>query len=212
MLRLAVVVGGLVLAVAFVNLPLRGDAVAESKTRLLEDIKFLASDELEGRGVGTNGLNVAARFIKGEFAKAGLAVDRVNGDAFQKFDLVTGSKLGESNSLQLVGPEGATIELKIGENVEVCSFGGSGPFSGEIVFCGYGIEAKDDNYNDFEGVDVEGKVLIVMRRNPRQADAKSPFGSTHGVSKHADLRSKMSNLAAHKAAAVLFVNDPYAGK
>jgi hypothetical protein len=119
MLRSTVVVSGFALVLAVAAIPLFGDAVVESQVRLLNDIKFLASDDLEGRGVGTSGLNVAAQFIKTEFAKAGLAVDRVEGDAFQKFDLVTGSKLSGTNSLQLVGPEGATIDLKIGEDVAV---------------------------------------------------------------------------------------------
>jgi hypothetical protein len=212
MLRYNVIAGGVCLLLVSSVLTLRGEVGPEVKVRLLEDIKFLASDELEGRGVGTNGLNVASQFIKAEFAKSGLAVDRVEGNAFQKFDLVTGSKLGEANALQLIGPEGKTLDLKIGEQVEVCSFAGSGSFQGEIVFCGYGIESKDDLYDDFEGINVEGKVVIVMRRNPRQNDPKNPLGAAHGVSRHADLRTKMNNIVAHKAAAVLFVNDPYAGK
>ncbi|HEY0982169.1 M28 family peptidase [Schlesneria sp.] len=208
----AMVISGFALVLAFAAYPLFGDAVVESQVRLLNDIKFLASDDLEGRGVGTSGLNIAAQFIKTEFAKAGLAVDRVDGDAFQKFDIATGSKLVGTNSLRLVGPEGTTIELKIGDDVEGCSFGGSGKFDGDIVFCGYGIDASDEGYNDFEGIDVEGKVIIVMRRNPRQSDPSSPFASTHGISRHADLRTKMTNAAAQKAAAVLFVNDPYSGR
>ena len=212
MLRATVLIAGLLSILVASVLPLRGDALPESKTRLLEDIKFLASDELEGRGVGTNGLNVAAKFIKTEFAKSGLAVDRVDGDAFQKFDLVTGSKLVEPNSLKLIGPDGKTLELKIGEDVEVGSFGGSGSFQGEVVFCGYGIDSKEDHYNDFDGIDVEGKVVIAMRRNPRQSDSKGSRRAPQGISRHADLRSKMNHMAAHKAAAVLFVNDPYAGK
>ncbi|WP_373652748.1 M28 family peptidase [Schlesneria sp. DSM 10557] len=208
----AMVISGFALVLAFAAYPLFGDAVVESQVRLLNDIKFLASDDLEGRGVGTSGLNIAAQFIKTEFAKAGLAVDRVDGDAFQKFDIATGSKLVGTNSLRLVGPEGTTIELKIGDDVEGCSFGGSGKFDGDIVFCGYGIDASDEGYNDFEGIDVEGKVIIVLRRNPRQSDPSSPFASTHGISRHADLRTKMTNAAAQKAAAVLFVNDPYSGR
>jgi hypothetical protein len=154
----------LFLIFAMAVLPLRGDSVPESKERLREGIKYLASDDLEGRGVGTNGLNVAAEFIKNEFAKAGLAINRVDGGAFQKFDLVTGSKLVEPNSLQLTGPDGTTIDLKVGTDVEVCSFGGSGTFNADVVFCGYGIDSSDDphagvsgapkeesfHYNDFE--------------------------------------------------------------
>ncbi len=209
MLRATAIFCGVCVLLSAAILPLRGEALPDVKNRILSDIKFLSSDELEGRGVGTNGLNVAAQFIKSEFAKSGLAVDRVNGDAFQKFELVTGSKLGEVNSLQLIGPEGKTIDLKIGQDVEVCSFAGSGSFSGEVVFCGYAIDSKDDEYNDFDGIDVEGKVLIVMRRNPRQGDSKGAMAAAHGIARHADLRSKMNHISAHKAAAVLFVNDPY---
>ena len=54
--------------------------------------------------------------------------------------------------------------------------------------------------------------MVLSECNPRQSDPKSPLGAENGVSRYADLRSKMSQLAAFKAAAVLFVNDPYAGK
>lgn len=211
-----------------IALPLWGDSTPETKQRLQDEIKYLASDELEGRGVGSKGLNDAADFIKNQFAKAGLAVDRVDGGAYQKFDMVTGSKLVEPNSLQLIRPDGTAVELKIGTDVEVCSFGGSGAFEAPVVFCGYGIDTTDDphapppaaaekkdaafEYNDFAGIDVEGKVVIVMRRNPRQYDPKNLLGAEHGISRFADLRTKMGAVNAYKAAAVLFVNDPYAGR
>ena len=238
MLRVTIGAGAILLLVVGSILPVRGDALPEVKQHLLEDIKYLASDEMEGRGVGTKGLTTAAGFIKTEFGKAGLSIDRVDGDAFQKFDLVTGSKLLEPNSLELTGPDGQVIMLKIGTDVEVCSFGGSRMFDGQVVFCGYGIDTNEGpttagtkladavkaatghkdphadansvSYNDFSDIDVEGKVVIVMRRNPRQSDPKSPLGAEHGTSRFADLRTKMKLIAAYKAAAVLFVNDPYA--
>ena len=212
MLRVGAVGCCLVLLLAAWSLPLRGEALPEAllkaKARLLEDVKYLASDELEGRGVGTNGLTVAGGFVRDQFAKAGLAVDRSAGGAFQKFELTTGAKLTEPNSLQFLGPNNETIELKLGEDFEVCSFAGTGPFDAEVVFCGYGVESKDDGYDDFAGVDVAGKVIVVMRRTPRQSDVKS----AHSLMRHADLRSKMNQAVAHKAAAVLFVNDTYAGR
>jgi hypothetical protein len=208
MMRVGAVCCATILLALACTLPVRGEALSEAKARLLEDVKYLASDDLEGRGVGTKGLGVASEFIRDQFAKAGLAVDRVNGGAFQKFDLVTGAKLTEPNSLQLKGPNDETIELKIGEDYEACSFSGTGSFDAGIVFCGYGIEAKDDGYDDFAGVDVAGKVVILMRRSPRQADMKT----AHSMARHQDLRSKMNQALAHKAAAVLFVNDTYTGK
>ena len=224
MLRAGAVLCCFALLLAAWSIPLRGESLPEAKARLLQDVKILASDELEGRGVGTNGLTVAAGFVRDQFAKAGLAVDRVNGGALQKFDLITGAKLTEPNSLQLLGPNNEVIDLKMGEDFEVCSFAGTGPFEAEVAFCGYGVESKDDHYNDFEMAlsgeattanallpanrEVAGKVIIVMRRTPRQGDMKA----AHSLMRSADLRSKMNLAAEHKAAAVLFVNDTYTGR
>lgn len=188
-----------------------GDAAVEAKDRLRENVKYLSSDELEGRGIGTQGLTTAGNFIREEFQKLGLAVDRVQGNAYQKFDLISSAKLGDKNSLQFIGPDGKTIDLELGKDCEACSFAGSGEFEGEVVFLGYGIEDGESKYNDFDGIDVTGKVVIVMRRNPQQGNAKGPF-SGHGTSRHAELRTKLIQANQHKAAAVLFVNDPYGVK
>lgn len=183
------------------------DAADEAKARLLDQLKFLASDELEGRGVGTAGLNSAAEFLRNEFRTMGLAVDRVNGGAFQTFNLITGAKQSAPATLQLVGPDGKTFELQPGTDFDVCSFAGSGAFEGDLVFAGYGIEDNDPPYNDFAGLNVEGKVVLILRRNPRQAASKA-----RGTPRNAELRTKLSHAHQHKAAAVLFVNDPYSVK
>ena len=188
---------------------LGAELVGTAEQRLLKDIKFLASDEMEGRGVGTNGLNKAAEFVRSEFQAAGLRVDAVEGGAFQKFSMITGVKLGEWNSLTFVGPDNQKIELKIGEDFNVCSFGGSGKLHHEVVFGGYGINAKGIPYVDFDGVDVKGKVVIAMRRTPQQGNKKSPFATGHGISRHAELRTKVSVCSTAGAAAILFVNDPH---
>jgi len=180
------------------------------ESRLSHDIKYLASDDLQGRGVGTDGLNLAAEFVRQEFSKAGLDVSRVDGGAFQKFTMATGSELGQPNDLTLVSPDGTSHELKLGSEFQVCSFGGSGVLDHEIVFCGYGIEDKDNSYDDFAGQDVKGKVVVIMRRVPQQNNPHGPFAGVHGgMSRHAELRTKVSNAYGHGAAAILFVNDPY---
>lgn len=187
---------------------LQGEVLPEVSTRLRDHAKYLASDDLEGRGVGTAGLATAANYIRDQFAAAGLQVDRIAGGAQQKFEITTGARKTEPNTLHLSGPKGESLELKLGDDFEVCSFGGTGSFEGELVFGGYGVEAKDAGYDDFAGVDVAGKVVIVLRRTPRQAD----MTAAHSLGRYADLRSKMNALAAHKAAAVLFVNDTYTGR
>lgn len=189
------------------------ETVSESETRLLDDVKYLASDELEGRGVGTKGLDLAAEFIKGQFAKAGLNVTAVKGDAFQPFTMTTGSQLNSPNTLVLLGPDNARVELKLGEQFTPLSFSGAGKFTGELVFCGYGIEAKDKDYDDFAGQNVQGKVVIMMRREPRQAGPEGGFGPGHGrASPHSDLRSKFNHAAGYGAAAIILVDDPYSAR
>ena len=200
----------LTLALAcFVLLPLRAaELVGTPQERLLNDIKYLSSDELEGRGIGTEGLNLAAAFIHKNFTDAGLKMNAVNGEAFHKFTMITGAKLNAPNTLTFTGPEGKTIAFEIGKDANVCSFGGSGKLTGELVFAGYGINAKDVPYNDLDGLDVKGKIVIVMRKNPQQENPTSPFGGGHGISRHADLMTKISVCSTAGAAAVLLVNDP----
>jgi hypothetical protein len=193
-------------------LPAHADNAAV-ESRLLNDVKYLASDELEGRGIGTEGLNKAAAFVRKQFAAAGLDVSRVDGGAFQSFEMVTGSELGSPNTLELAGPEGKRIELNIDADFQTCSFGGSGAFEAPLVFLGYGIDDADKNYNDFENVDVEGKVVMIMRRVPQQSNPHGPFSGPHGsVSRHGDLRYKVSNAFGKGAAAILFVNDPHSSR
>ncbi|WP_339728997.1 M20/M25/M40 family metallo-hydrolase [uncultured Gimesia sp.] len=180
-----------------------------SGQRMLEAIKYLASDELEGRGVNTRGINLAADYVEKEFKAAGLNVQAVNDSAFQKFTINTGSKLGPSNELQLTGPDGKTIPLVYDKDFRSCSFGGSGKFDAELVFCGYGIDAKDVKYSDYAGIDVKDKVVILMRRTPQQGDKTSPFAGAHGISRYAALRYKVSTAFGKGAKAILFVNDYY---
>ena len=183
-----------------------------SGQRMLDAIKYLASDELEGRGVSTRGINLAADFIEKEFAAAGLNVKSFNESAFQKFTINTGSKLGPTNVLQLLGPDNKSISLVYDKGFRACSFGGSGKFDAELAFCGYGIDAKDVKYSDYADVDVKNKVVIIMRRTPQQGDKKSPFAGAHGISRYAALRYKVSTAFGKGAKAILFVNDIYSTK
>lgn len=213
-LNSAMVLSGLWALLAVVCSPAAGVAseatkLAESKVRIQQDVGVLAGDEMEGRGVGTEGLNKAAEFIRQEFQKAGLDVTRVNGGAFQTFSLPTGTKLGEPNSLKLISPKGEELVLEKGRDFEVGAFGTSGKFAGEAAFIGYGLEDKEAKYDDYAGIDVAGKVVVCFRRTPGQGQKDGPFSPAKGGGRQGDLRSKIVAAMAHKAVAILFVNDPY---
>ncbi len=189
------------------------DTPSESQRHLLNDIKYLASDELEGRGIGTKGLNKAADYIRDQFKEAGLDVTQVNGGAFQFFKMTTKAILGKPNTLTLLGPHGQKIELKPDVDFVPCSFGGGGKISGDLVFAGYGLD--DHDFREYQGLDVKGKVVIIMRRNPGQSEEEQdgmgpgPNGPPRRRQSAADLRSKLSNAIAAGASAVIFLNDPF---
>lgn len=210
-LILRVLIAHLLLSLVLTIPSARGEIKATE--RLLEGVKYLASDELEGRGVGTKGLDLAAEYVRQEFERAGLDVTRVNGGAFQTFEMTVGSELAESNTLQFAGPEGKTFELQLDSDFRPASFGGSADFSAPIVFCGYGIEAPDKQYDDFAGINLKGKVALILRRVPQQGNPHGPFAGPHGgMSRHAELRTKVSNAFGRGAVAVLLVNDPYSSR
>ncbi|MEX0678934.1 MAG: M28 family peptidase [Pirellulales bacterium] len=183
------------------------------ESRLADSVKYLSSDELEGRGVGTDGLNLAAEYIAGQFREIGLATELFDGGPFQKFNMTTGASLGSPNELALVGPapddgQPRRIELKLGGEFDPLAIGGSGKFDLPLVFVGYGITAKAENYDDYAAVDVKDKAVVILRHEPQQANPHSVFDGTEN-SQHAPFRRKISNAYQHGAAAVIFCNDQF---
>jgi hypothetical protein len=178
------------------------------ESRLADAVKYLSSDELEGRGVGLPGLDKAAEYIAGQFVKLGLKTDLYEGGPYQKFSMSVGSKRGEKNALAFIGSDGKKIELKIDEGFTPLALGSAGKFDLPLVFVGYGITAKDEGYDDYAGVDVKGKAVIILRHEPQQGNPHSKLnGDDRSV--HAPFTRKVSNAYEHGAAAVLFVTDEY---
>src|SRR6185312_8080533 len=91
----------------------------EIEARLRRDITILASDEYEGRGVGTKGLVKAADYIAQQFTEAGLQPGGVKGSYFQPFPFSVGGELDGPAKLVLHGPQGQHITLKQGTDFQV---------------------------------------------------------------------------------------------
>ncbi|WP_186767591.1 M20/M25/M40 family metallo-hydrolase [Blastopirellula retiformator] len=182
-----------------------------AESRIRDNVGFLASDELEGRGVGTAGLSKAAKFMAEQMKELGLDMTAVGGQPFQKFEVVTEAKLGpdEKNTLKLVGPKTKEVTpLVLGEQFNPLAAGGSGKFDLPIVFVGYGITAPDLEYDDYAGLDVKGKAVLMLRKEPQgdPHNPHSPFGGPHPT-RHATFSRKISNAYQHGAAAVIMVNN-----
>ncbi|MDA1049926.1 MAG: M20/M25/M40 family metallo-hydrolase [Planctomycetota bacterium] len=196
--------------------PIRGEDSSASEARLLGAVKYLASDELGGRGVGTPQLDQAADYIATEFSNAGLRTDLFDGGAFQSFEITVNAELGPvaNNHLVFVGPgvENADaaqrVEFKLAEDFNTLAVGGSGVVDAPVVFVGYGITAPDAEYDDYAGVDVEGKVVLIVRKEPQQDDPHSAFDGA-AASRHAHFATKVSNAYSHGVAAIILVNDQF---
>lgn len=187
--------------------------VPSSESRLRDSVTYLASDALEGRGVGTEGLNKAADYLAEQFAAIGLNTSLYDGKPFQNFELITGAELGETQRLVIAPPADAAIphpiELKFNTDFTPLALGGGGTFDLPLAFVGYGITAKDEGYDDYAGIDVNGKAVVILRHEPQQANPHSVFSGTDD-SPFATLMRKVSNAYEHGAAAVVFVTDDYA--
>ncbi len=191
----------------------RAEDASSVERRLADTARYLASDELEGRGIGTKGLDRAADHIADEFRKAGLETELYDGTPFQKFKMTVGAKLASPNVLTFVGPaadggQPRRIELKVGESFNPLSLGGSGKFDLPLVFAGYGISGKDEMYDDYAGIDVKDKAVLILRHEPQQNNPHSAFAGTR-PSRHSFFSRKVSNAYEHGAAAVIFVNDDF---
>jgi hypothetical protein len=173
-----------------------------SEERLRQDITFLASDECEGRGPGTKGIDKAAAHIAAEFKKAGLKAAGADGSYFQPFT-ITANVLDEPARLTLKGPQGQTIELKQGVQFWPMGLSGKGGDKAAAVFAGYGITSDKAKYDDYDGLDVADKIVVVLRGAPASADKDR----THELQKGASFTSKIANAEKHQASAVLIVND-----
>lgn len=196
-------------AAVFCPIPIRADDGAASQARLLKDLKYLTSDECEGRGVGTKGINLAADYIARGFAQAGLKPGGDNGTYFQNFQVSGGARIEKPATLVLTGPLGQTITLKTDDQFTVQRSSGAASVDGGIVFAGYGLTSPKLGYDDYAGLDVAGKVVIVLRYAPRFTNPDAdPFGVNDRTVDASDYRDdiKAANAQAHKAAAVLFIN------
>ncbi|MFY9253720.1 MAG: M20/M25/M40 family metallo-hydrolase [Fuerstiella sp.] len=183
------------------------DSVAEVTKRVGDDIKYLASDELQGRGVETAGIELAAQHILTEYEKYGLKPGMPDGTFRQTFDITVGDlKINDATKVVFTNASGVQKSLAIEKQFQPLQRGKNGSCSGELFFIGYGIASDEDSYNEYAGMDVEGKILVMLRREPQQADVNGGFKGTETTA-HSYIDTKLSLAIKNKAAGVIFVND-----
>ncbi|MFZ0816523.1 MAG: M28 family metallopeptidase, partial [Candidatus Sulfotelmatobacter sp.] len=136
-------------------------------------VRFLSHDLLEGRGTGQRGGDIAAEYIATQFAEYGLKPAGDNGSYLQKVPLVGITTL-PATEFTLVPKPGAAMNLKpLDEYVAYDQTQqAESNVDADIVYVGYGIEAPEYNWDDYKGVDVHGKVLLMLVNEPPSDDPK----------------------------------------
>jgi hypothetical protein len=167
-------------------------------------VKFLASENMRGRATGSPELEKAADFIADKFRALGLKP--LHGDSYyQDFPVSTAARLGAHNSFAYTQDHHKQT-LALQQDFVPLNLSTKGKVSGQVVFCGYGITAPEYNYDDYSGVDVKGKIVLVLRHEPQEFDEKSVFEGKV-LTAHSYISAKATNAKIHGAAAVLVVND-----
>jgi len=175
-----------------------------SSTEYLDIVKYLASPQMRGRATGSPELEKAAAYIRDQFR--GMNLKPLSGQSYyQDFDVTTSAHLGKRNSLTYtIGDQREA--LRIQEDFIPLNLSGAGDVSGTAVFAGFGITAPEYNYDDYAGLDVKGKIVVLLRHEPQEFDDKSIFeGKVYTA--HSQIFSKAANAKIHGAKAILMVND-----
>jgi hypothetical protein len=177
-------------------------SAAEAPARSAENIRahmaFLASDLLEGRETGSRGHEIAAEYSAAQFALLGLKPAGDHGTWFQRVPLVA-YRPADEGGLSVKAADGQTVALKHGEDY----VSGRNPLqaqtvvSAAVVFVGYGVVAPERGRDDYQGLDVKGKIVVALDGAPKsfQTEERAYYRS-----------SRTKRLEAEKRGAVGFVS------
>jgi len=167
---------------------------------LLKHVRYLASDQLEGRKAGSKGAELAAQYVANEFKRYSLKPLGDQGTYFQSFEFVAAIELGVLNTLSYTF-RGRSTSTVVNRDFRPLGFSSSESFTGDLVFAGYGISAPGNNYNDYDGIDPQGKAVLVLRNAP-------PSDSTRNFTQFSSLRYKAAKARELGVKALVIVTGP----
>jgi len=178
---------------------------------LRQHLEFLASEKMQGRGDGKPGLDSAARYLTTRIGDIGLIPVDENMDYIQDYTLYKNTYSRDKNKIsisyrgheQVIGNR--DFYMIVPQNPE------SMHLKGEIVFAGYGIKSEENHYDDFENVNVKGKIVLIMDRAPTSEDGSSCLFEDIGCHSLQNLFYKYFQILMLQPKAILVVLDPKSG-
>lgn len=183
-------------------------ATSPEALKVAEYVRFLASDELEGRFPGSDGNFQAANFIEDKFSRFGLKP--FNGSYRQNFPFPKRYIISKKTSVvwnKLIEKPGLPKEMwkliqkpwVLGKDFQPLAISDNGTVTGELAFVGYGITATDIDYDDYEGIDVTGKIVIIL------IDSAEGQPKDERFIPYSKISYKAMNAREHGAIGIIFV-------
>ncbi len=175
-LKLFLILAVLACAIVVPRLALRGQSLAASPVfsveRLMAEIRTLSSDEFQGRGPGTKGEELSIAYIQKQFRDAGLEPGNPDGTYLQAVPLV-GTRPDPNMTLTFAGHR-KTMKLAFEKDfvAQTRRTVDSVHLDADMIFAGYGVQAPEYKWDDFKGVDVRGKVIVVLINDPPVPDER----------------------------------------
>ncbi len=172
---------------------------------IISHIQFLASPHCRGRETGDKGMKVADAYITSVFQGIDISPASKFGNYYQNVDLHTVS-LGKNCYFTVKG-NSFSKKAKLKTDYLPVLLSGEREVKALVIFAGYGITAPEHKYDDYQNLNVKGKIVLVMRHEPGEKNEKSPFEGRKN-SKHGTLLKKILNAQKHGAAGMMLVTDP----
>lgn len=172
-------------------------------------IEKLASDEFQGRAPSTAGGQAASQYIADEMSKAGLAPAGENGTYFQAVELTAMTVL-PSSSMTITAGEETLINADQNTNSVFWTKRLDSSVSvsdAELVFVGYGVNAPEYGWNDYEGLDVKGKTVVMLVNDPGFATKDANLFNGNAMTYYGRWTYKYEEAARQGAAAVLVIHE-----
>jgi len=214
-LRFGVSILVLLEAAAVQSAPARPSLDAAASQILGEDIaqhvKVLSSDAFEGRAPGTRGETLTLNYVERQFRRA--ALTPAYGNSFRQAVPLVEAEIGGTPQMS-VASAGQEISLRNKDDF-VAQLGAPVPHvdirNAKMVFAGFGVTAPEFDWDDYSGVDVRGKVVVLLRGDPGTATGDAALFGGRNATIHSVLSEKVRNAAAHGALGVIFIHDDSAG-
>lgn len=183
---------------------LAASQIEENKLRA--HVKYLADDLLEGRGPGGRGGHLAAKYIAAQFEALGLEPASSDRSFFQQVRMI-GSRTDPSTKLAVKSEAGGAEfgfgdDFVAGTDFEQAEI----PINGDIIFAGYGVSAPENGWDDYKGLDVRGKVLMIMVNDPPATPSEPNLFGGKALTYYGRWTYKYEEAARRGAAGVILIH------